>query len=162
MSVAVGSPAPSFSLLDSARQPVSLDGLRGKTVVLAFFPAAFTGVCEKELCSFRDSLAALNSLGGAVFGVSVDAPFANKAFADKNGLNFPLLSDYAREAVRAYDVAHDDFAGMPGYTAAKRSVFVIDPEGVVRYAWVAPNPGVEPNYDEVKAVVTQLGASAAS
>lgn len=162
MSVAVGSPAPSFSLFDNARQPVSLDGLRGKTVVLAFFPAAFTGVCEKELCTFRDSLAALNSLNAAVFGVSVDAPFANKAFADKNGLNFPLLSDYAREAVRAYGVAHDDFAGLPGYTAAKRSVFVIDPEGVVRYAWIAPNPGVEPSYDEVKAAVTEIGAGAAS
>lgn len=162
MSIAVGSPAPNFDLFDHARQRVSLDGQRGKAVVLAFFPAAFTGVCEKELCSFRDSLAALNALNATVLGVSVDAPFANKAFADKNGLNFPLLSDYAREAVRAYGVAHDDFAGMPGYTAAKRSVFVIDPAGVVRYAWVAPNPGVEPNYDEVKAAVQQLGAGAAS
>lgn len=162
MSVAVGSPAPNFDLFDNARQRVTLEGQRGKTVVLAFFPAAFTGVCEKELCSFRDSLAALNDLNATVLGVSVDAPFANKAFADKNGLNFPLLSDYAREAVRAYDVAHDDFAGMPGYTAAKRSVFVIDPEGVVRYAWVGPNPGVEPNYDEVKAAVAKIGASSAS
>jgi peroxiredoxin len=162
MSVAVGSPAPNFDLFDNARQRVTLEGQRGKTVVLAFFPAAFTGVCEKELCSFRDSLAALNDLNATVLGVSVDAPFANKAFADKNGLNFPLLSDYAREAVRAYGIAHDDFAGLPGYTAAKRSVFVIDPEGVVRYAWVGPNPGVEPNYDEVKAAVAKIGASAAS
>lgn len=162
MTVAVGSPAPNFDLFDNARQRVSLDAQRGKTVVLAFFPAAFTAVCEKELCSFRDSLTALNDLNAAVFGVSVDAPFANKAFADKNGLNFPLLSDYAREAVRAFGVAHDDFAGLPGYTAAKRSVFVIDPEGVVRYAWVAPNPGVEPNYDEVKAAVGKIGASSAS
>jgi len=162
MSVAVGSPAPNFDLFDNARQRVTLEGQRGKTVVLAFFPAAFTAVCEKELCSFRDSLTALNDLNATVFGVSVDAPFANKAFADKNGLNFPLLSDYGREAVRAYGVAHDDFAGLPGYTAAKRSVFVIDPEGVVRYAWVGPNPGVEPNYDEVKAAVAKLGAAAAS
>ena len=162
MSVAVGSPAPNFDLFDNARQRVSLAAQSGKTVVLAFFPAAFTAVCEKELCSFRDSLAALNGLNATVLGVSVDAPFANKAFADKNGLTFPLLSDYAREAVRAYGVAHDDFAGLPGYTAAKRSVFVIDPEGVVRYTWVAPNPGVEPNYDEVKAAVSQIGAASAS
>lgn len=162
MPVAVGTPAPSIALIDHNRQRVSLDEQRGKTVVLAFFPAAFTGVCEKELCTFRDSLAALNSLNATVFGVSVDAPFANKAFAEKNGLGFPLLSDYAREAVRAFDVAHEDFAGMPGYTAAKRSVFVIDPAGVVRYAWVAPNPGVEPNYDEVKAAVEQIGAGSAS
>lgn len=162
MSLEVGQPAPSFSLLDHARQLVTLDGQRGKTVVLAFYPAAFTGVCEKELCTFRDSLAALNSLNASVFGVSVDAPFANKAFAERNGLNFSLLSDYQREATRAYGVAHDDFAGMPGYTAAKRSVFVIDPNGTLRYAWIAPNPGVEPNYDEVKAAVAQIGASAAS
>ena len=162
MSLEVGSAAPSFSLIDNARQLVDSDALRGKTVVLAFYPAAFTGVCEKELCTFRDSIAALNSLNAAVFGVSVDAPFANKAFAERNGLNFPLLSDYKREAVRAFGVAHDDFAGMPGYTAAKRSVFVIDPAGTLRYAWVAPNPGVEPNYDEVKAAVAQIGASAAS
>lgn len=160
MTLQAGTAAPSFSLIDHNRQAVTLDGLKGKTVVLAFYPAAFTGVCEKELCTFRDSLAGLNSLNASVFGVSVDAPFANKAFAERNGLNFPLLSDYKREAVRAYGVGHDDFAGMAGYTAAKRSVFVIDGDGVVRYAWVAPNPGVEPNYDEVKAAVEQIGASA--
>jgi len=156
MTLQTGTAAPAFSLIDHNRQAVSLESLRGKTVVLAFYPAAFTGVCEKEMCSFRDSLAALNSLNAAVFGVSVDAPFANKAFAERNALNFALLSDYRREVVRAYGVAHDDFAGMPGYTAAKRSVFVIDGDGVVRYAWVAPNPGVEPNYDEVKAAVASL------
>lgn len=153
MSLQIGSPAPSFNLLDTNRQSVSLDGLQGQTVVVAFFPAAFTGVCEKELCTFRDSLAALNDVGATVVGISVDAPFANKAFAEKNGLNFPLLSDYKREAVRAFDVAHDDFANMPGYTAAKRSVFVVDARGRLHYAWVAPNPGTEPNYDEVKKAV---------
>ena len=101
-------------------------------------------------------------LGATVFGVSVDAPFANAAFASKNGLNFDILSDYARAAVRAYDVAHDDFAGMTGYTAAKRSVFVIDGEGTIRYRWVAPNPGVEPNYDEVKAAVASIGGGTAA
>jgi peroxiredoxin len=126
-------------------------------VVLAFFPAAFTGVCEKELCSFRDSLAALNELNATVLGISVDAPFSNAAFAERNQLNFPLLSDYTREAVKAYGVAHDDFAGMPGYTAAKRSVFVIDPSGALQYTWVGPNPGVEPNYDEVKQAVASIG-----
>ncbi|MFV8749768.1 redoxin domain-containing protein [Nannocystaceae bacterium ST9] len=153
---AIGSPAPDFSLLNNKREKVELASLRGKNVVLAFFPAAFTGVCEKELCTFRDAIAAFNDLDAAVFGVSVDAPFANAAFADKNGLNFPILSDYTRAATKAYDVAHDDFANMPGYTAAKRSVFVVDKQGTLRYAWVAPNPGVEPNYDEVKAAVAAL------
>ena len=156
----IGNAAPPFSLINTKREKVELSSLRGKNVVLAFYPAAFTGVCEKELCTFRDSLAAFNDLGATVFGISVDAPFSNGAFASKNGLTFELLSDYKREAVRALDVAHDDFAGMTGYTAAKRSVFVIDGEGVIRYRWVAPNPGVEPNYDEVKAAVQSLGSKA--
>jgi peroxiredoxin len=156
----IGDKAPDFNLPNHKRERVSLESLRGKTVVLAFFPAAFTGVCEKEMCSFRDSLAALNDLNATVLGVSVDAPFSNAAFAERNQLNFPLLSDYNREAVRAYGVAHDDFAGLPGYTAAKRSVFVIDPHGALQYTWVGPNPGVEPNYEEVKQAVASAGASA--
>lgn len=155
----IGDQAPDFNLPNHKRERVALSSLRGKTVVVAFFPAAFTGVCEKEMCSFRDSLTSLNDLNATVLGVSVDAPFSNAAFAERNQLNFPLLSDYNREAVKAFDIAHDDFAGMTGYTAAKRSVFVIDPEGKVVYAWVGPNPGVEPNYDEVKQAVTRVGAS---
>ena len=149
----VGHPAPNFTLFDNARQPVSLESFRGSKVVIAFFPAAFTGVCEKELCTFRDSLAELNGLNAKVLGISVDAPFANAAFAAKNGLNFPILSDYARAAVGAYGVVHENFAGMPGYTAAKRSVFVVDEKGNVTYEWVAPNPGVEPDYAAVKAAL---------
>lgn len=147
----VGAPAPSFSLLDNARQSVTLESLRGSKVVLAFFPAAFTGVCEKELCTFRDSLAAFNGLNAKVLGISVDAPFSNAAFATKNALTFPILSDYTRATVNAYGVAHADFAGMPGYVAAKRSVFVVDEKGTVIYEWVAPNPGVEPDYAAVQA-----------
>jgi len=153
----VSQKAPGFTLLDTARKPVSLSDYQGKTVVLVFFPAAFTGVCTKELCQFRDSLAAFNNVGASVLGICVDAPFSNAAFAEKNGLNFPILSDYDRQAVRAFHIAHDDFAGMAGYTAAKRSVFVIDGSGTIRYSWVAPNPGVEPSYDEVKAAVSALG-----
>ncbi len=156
----VGSKAPDFTLPNTKREAVHLESLRGSPVVLAFFPAAFTGVCEKELCTFRDALATFNDLHARVLGIAVDAPFSNAAFAEKNGLNFDILSDYARAAVTAYDVAHDDFAGMSGYTAAKRSVFVIDGEGVIRYRWVAPNPGVEPDYAEVKAAVAKLGSKA--
>lgn len=152
----IGSDAPDFTLPDHKREAVTLSEQRGKNVVLAFFPAAFTGVCEKELCTFRDSIAAFNDLDAAVYGIAVDAPFSNAAFAERNNLNFPILSDYARAAVRAYDIAHDDFAGMTGYTAAKRSVFVVDKQGKLQYAWVADNPGQEPNYDEVKAAVEKL------
>ena len=154
--VEMGQKAPDFTLVDHKRERVSLAGLAGKKVVLAFFPAAFTGVCEKELCTFRDSMANLNTLNASVFGISVDAPFANAAFAEKNNLNFKLLSDYDRKVVRAFGVAHDDFGGMPGYTAAKRSVFVLDASGTVRYKWIAPEPKVEPNYEEVKAALAQI------
>lgn len=147
----LGKPAPDFTLPSDKRVAVTLSSFHGKKVILAFYPAAFTGVCSKEVCAFRDALADLNEANATVLGISVDAPFSNAAFAEKNGLNFPLLSDYARNTVRAYGVVHEDFAGMPGYIAAKRSVFVISEKGTVTYEWVAPNPGVEPNYEEVVA-----------
>jgi peroxiredoxin len=153
----IGSDAPDFTLPNTKREAVTLSGLRGKNVVLAFYPAAFTGVCEKELCSFRDALAAFNDLDATVLGISVDAPFSNGAFADRNSINFPILSDYTRAAVSAYGVAHDDFAGMAGYTAAKRSVFVVDKQGKLRWSWIADNPGQEPNYEAVQAAVKALG-----
>ncbi|MFO0553786.1 MAG: peroxiredoxin [Polyangiaceae bacterium] len=152
--IQVGDTAAEFTLFSHKREKTSLSSLKGKKVVLAFFPAAFTSVCEKELCTFRDSLAALNGMNATVLGISVDAPFSNAAFVEKNKLEFPVLSDYTRETVRAYGIALDDFAGMPGYTASKRAVFVVDTTGKVAYAWVGPNPGVEPNYDEVKAAVS--------
>ena len=145
--------APDFSMFDHERNRVSLADLRGTKVVLAFYPAAFTGVCEKEMCTFQSSLTALNDANAKVFGVSVDAPFANAAFAAQNGIAFGLLSDYDRSAVSAYGIAHDDFAGMPGYTVAKRSVFVIDENGQLTFKWVADNPGQEPDYAAVLAAV---------
>jgi len=149
----IGNAAPNFNLFDTARDQVSLEGLRGKKVVLAFFPAAFTGVCEKELCTFESGLSGFEALNAVVLGISVDAPFSNAAFAAKTGASFPLLSDYDRSTVEAYGVALNDFAGMPGYTASQRAVFVVSEDGTVSYEWIAPNPGVEPNYDEVRAAL---------
>ena len=151
--VALNTEAPDFSLFDTDRNAVSLEGLRGQQVVLAFFPAAFTGVCKKELCTFQGALSGFSALNAVVLGVSVDAPFANAAFRSANQITFPILSDYTREVVEAYGVALHDFAGMPGYTASQRAVFVVDAAGVISYAWVAPNPGVEPDYDAVKAAL---------
>lgn len=151
--IAIGSKAPEFNLFNQKRERVSLEAQRGKKVVIAFFPAAFTSVCEKELCTFRDSLTALSEINATVLAVSVDAPFANAAFAQKNSLTFDVLSDYARDATRAYGVAIDNFAGMPGYTASNRAVFVVNTDGKITYAWVGPNPGVEPDYEEVKRAV---------
>ena len=128
----------------------------GKKIVLAFFPGAFTSVCTKEMCTFRDSIQALNSLNAQVVGISVNDPFTNKAFAEANKLQFPILSDYTRETVRKYNVFHDNFAGLAGYTAAKRSVFVLDDDGIVRYRWVSDEPGKQPDYDAIKKVLAEI------
>jgi len=155
MTVSVGTPAPDFTLFSGPGETVTLSELRGKKVVLAFFPAAFTGVCKKELCTFQDSLAQLNDVNATVLGISVDNLFSNQAFKNQNGIEFPILSDFAREATLGYGVGLENFVGMPGYTVAQRAVFVVDTNGNVSYAWVAPNPGVEPDYDEVqKAVIS--------
>ena len=156
MAAEVGQQAPDFELFDANKQPTKLSDSKGKNVVLAFYPGAFTGTCTTEMCTFRDRFDSFNSLNAQVFGISVDVIFSQKAFSDANNLNFPLLSDYNRETVNAYGVALPNFAGMEGYTASQRAVFVIDKDGVIRYKWVGENPGVEPDYDEVQRQVDQL------
>ena len=151
--VEVGDDAPDFRLVNTQNDWVTGTEHRGQRVVLAFFPAAFTGVCTTELCTFQDSLAKLNEANATIYGISVDARFSNAAFAAANGLEFEVLSDYTRETVRAYDLALDDFAGMPGYTASHRAVFIVDENGDVMYKWVGENPGIEPDYDEVLAAL---------
>ena len=146
----VGDMAPDFTLTAQDKSKVTLGDLRGERVILAFYPAAFTGVCTTEMCTFSEGMASLGDSGVKVFGISVDAPFSNGAFAEKNGIAFPLLSDVHREAVNAYGVALGDFV-IPGYTVAQRSVFVVEADGTIGYAWIAENPGIEPNYDEVMA-----------
>ena len=120
-------------------------------IVLAFFPGAFTSVCEEELCSFRDQLAEFEELDAEVFGVSVDTPFSQNAFRDANDLNFPLLSDFDKEVIESYGVVLDELAGLHGL--AKRSVFVVDDDGTISYAWVSDDPGVLPDLDEVREAV---------
>lgn len=149
----VGTTAPTFTLFNHKKEPVSLADLRGRKVVLAFFPAAFTGVCEKELCTLRDQFANFDTAKAQVLGISVDMPFSNNAFAAKTGATFPLLSDVHREVTRAYGVSWPNFAGIAGLEVANRAVFVVDEAGQVVYQWVAPNPGVEPDYAAVNAVV---------
>ena len=156
MAAEVGQNAPDFTLFDSAKQPTKLSDSKGKNVVLAFYPGAFTGVCTTEMCTFRDRFDSLNSMNAQVLGVSVDGIFAQKAFSDANNLNFPLLSDFNRKTVEAYGVALPNFSGMEGYTASERAVFVIDKNGVIRFKWVGENPGVEPDYDEVQRQVDAL------
>jgi glutaredoxin-dependent peroxiredoxin len=147
--VDVGQKAPDVELVDTDKKQVKISDYRGKPTVLLFYPGAFTGVCTKEMCSFRDSLAKYNQLGVNVVGISVDGPFSNKGFKDANGINFPLLSDYGREAVKAYGVTLENFAGLKGYTASRRAVFVLDKDQNVRFKWIGENPGIEPEYNTV-------------
>ena len=154
--VKIGDAAPKFSLVDMDRETRSLSDFRGMSVVMAFYPGAFTSACKKEMCTLRDSIASLDKLDTQVLGVSVNDPFSNKAFHEMNMLNFPLLCDYNREVVELYGVAMPDFAGLNGYMAAKRSVFIVDKEGIVRYTWVSENPGVEPDYEEIERELQKL------
>lgn len=156
MPINVGDPAPTFALFDTGRQRRRLEDFESSNLVLAFFPGAFTSVCTKELCTFQESLARLGKLNAQVVAISVDAPAANKAFAAAHGVEFPILSDYARSAVHSYDVVHEDFAGLPGYVAAKRSVFVLDRSRRVRFHWVADHPGLEPPYEEIDRILGSM------
>jgi len=154
MAVDVGAKAPDFTLTNQDRQPVKLSEQQGHPVVLAFFPAAFSGVCTKELCRFRDAMARLNSARAQVYGISVDTFFALKAFQDAQGYNFPLLSDFNKQTIRDYGVLNEDMVGLKGI--AKRAVFVIDKDGVVRYREVLDDARNEPNYEAVFAALASL------
>ena len=147
MSVDVGSKAPDFTLMNQERQPVTLSQLKGQPVVLAFFPGAFSSVCEKELCTFRDSMGLLDKAHARVFGISTDTFFALKAFQAAQQLNFELLSDYNKEVIREFGVFNEDMIGLKGI--AKRAVFVLDKDGVVRHREVLDDARNEPNYQRV-------------
>src|SRR5471030_2175326 len=156
MSADVGSKAPEFTLTNQDREAVTLSGLEGKPVVLAFFPAAFSGVCTKELCTFRDSMARLGQANAQVFGISVDTFFTLKAFQDQQKLTFPLLSDFNKTAIRDYGVFNEDMIGLKGI--AKRAVFVIDKDGVVRHREVLEDARNEPDYDKVFSALAALAS----
>jgi peroxiredoxin len=156
MSLQIGQEAPDFTLKNTDMQDVTLSSLRGeKNVVLLFVPLAFTGVCTNELCSVRDNLNNYTSLNAEVFGISVDSPFAQKQWKEKEQLNFILLSDFNREVVKAYDVQYDRLLSFQG--VAKRSAFVIDKEGKVRYAEVLEEARNLPNFDNIRETLQSLG-----
>jgi peroxiredoxin len=148
--VELNSKAPDFKLIDSNLKQKTLADYKGNKTVLLFFPGAFTSVCTKEMCTFRDSMSKFNNLKAKVVGISVDQPFSLAQFAKENNLNFDLLSDATREVSKKYDSLHHDFVNVPGLTASKRSVFILDQNGIVKYKWISENPGVEPNYAEIE------------
>jgi peroxiredoxin len=152
--IGTGAKAPDFTLMNQDREAVTLSAQRGRPVVLAFFPAAFSSVCSKELCTFRDSLARLNQAKAQVFGISVDTFFALKAFQTDQKLTFPLLCDFNKQTIRDYGVFNEDMIGLKGI--AKRAVFVIDKDGIVRHREVLDDARNEPDYEQVFTVVASL------
>jgi glutaredoxin-dependent peroxiredoxin len=154
--IKIGDKAPNFVLSDIDMKNRSLEEFKGQKVVLAFFVGAFTSICTKEMCAFRDSMSRLIDLKAQVIGISVNDPFSNKGFAEKNRLQFPILSDYNRETIRAYGIESLDFSGLKGYSVAKRSIFILDKQGIVRYAWISEDPTVEPNYEKLERVLEKI------
>ena len=146
----IGDKAPDFELVDTELKMRKLEEFKGKKVILSFFVAASSPVCTTEMCSFRDSWDEISKLGAQVVAISNDGPFANKAFAEKHNLNFPILGDYKSKTIRDYDVLMPHLLHVKDYDAAKRSIFIINEDGTVGYKWVSDDPLVEPNYEEIK------------
>lgn len=150
MELNIGDKAPNFELPDTELKMRTMDEFKGKKIVLSFFVAASSPVCENELCTFRDSWEDFSKLNAQVIAISNDGPFANKAFAEKHNLKFPVLGDYNSKTIRDYGVLMKDLLHIKDYNAAKRSVFVILEDGKIGYKWVSDDPLKEPNYEEIK------------
>lgn len=156
MAITVGQAAPDFTLFDNENTPVTLSGLKGKNVLLLFFPKAFTSVCTKELCSVRDNMSRYHSVNALVFGISVDSVNDLARYKEENHYNFQLLSDHNKAVSVSYDsIYYDQVLNTP--TVSKRSAFVIDSEGVVRYAEVLEDGHQIPDFDKINAALDSLG-----
>lgn len=155
MSLAIGTPAPAFSLYDTEKKLTSLADFKGKKVLILFFPMAFTSVCTAELCSMRDNLALYNGLNAEILGISVDSPFTLKKFKEENGLNFSLLSDFNKEVSPAYGAFYETFAlDLKG--VSKRAAFVVDGNGIIQYAEVKESAGDLPDFEKIKEVLAKI------
>lgn len=156
MPVTTGQTAPDFALYDNNKQKTVLSEQRGKNVVLLFFPLAFTSVCTAELCHIRDNISFYNNTDATVFGISVDSPQTLNKFREEQHLNFALLSDFNKEASKAYDVLYASFGPMDMHGVSKRAAFVIDKEGMIRYAEVCASPGDQPDYQAIQDTLAGL------
>ncbi len=142
----VGEKAPEFSLYDTDLNLVFLKEFRGKKVVLAFYPGAFSTVCRREMCTLSEKVMEFDRLNAQILGISVDGPFANRAFKMQNGISFPLLCDFNREVTEKYGILLRNFYAIHGYSVANRAVFIVDKEGILAYVWKAKDVGEEPDY----------------
>ena len=154
MTLQVGDKAPKFTLPDASREDVSLPMEPAQNVVLLFVPLAFSSVCTAELCDVSQGLGAYENLDARIIAISVDSPFALKNWAEQEGITLTLLSDFNKEVSAAYGAQYEDFIGLKG--VAKRSAFVIDKEGVIRFASVSDDPTVLPDFEAIQACLQAL------
>jgi len=155
MKIEIGQPAPDFTLYNTEKKQVSLAEQKGSNVLLLFFPLAFTDVCTKELCAVRDNISTYNTLNAKVFGISVDALHTLAKYKEDQNLNFTLLSDFNKDVSRLYETIYEMFGyNMKG--VSKRSAFVIDKGGIVRYAEVLDNAGEVPDFVKIKNTLETL------
>ena len=156
MHIEAGQTAPDFTLFDTEKNKVSLADQKGGNVLLLFFPLAFTSTCTKELCSVRDNIGMYNNVNAKVFGISVDSLFTLGKYKAEQNLNFPLLSDFNKDAAKAFGVLYETFPSFEMQGVSKRAAFVIDKEGVVRYAEVCPAPSDLPDFAAIRQTLEGL------
>jgi peroxiredoxin len=157
MALQIGQSAPDFSLYDSDKNKVSLSDFKGQsTVLLLFFPQAFTGVCTAELCGVRDDIARYNNSNVKVLGISVDSVFTLDKFKKEQGYNFPLLSDFNKDVSTAYDALYESFTDMNMKGVSKRAAFLIDKQGVIQYAEVLEKASDVPNFELIQNKIAEL------
>jgi len=155
MNINIGQPAPDFTLYDSIKNKITLSDMKGQNVLLLFFPLAFTSTCTAELCSVRDNISFYNNVNAKVFGISVDSLHTLAKFKSEQSLNFSLLSDFNKEASSLYGSLYEMFNyNMKG--VSKRSAFVIDKDGIVRYAEVPENASEQPNFKNITLLLEGL------
>jgi peroxiredoxin len=155
MAISAGDQAPAFALYNTEKQKISLGDQKGKNVLLLFFPLAFSSTCTAELCGVRDNIAVYNSANAVVFGISVDSHYSLRKFREEQHLNFDLLSDFNKEVSRQYEALYETF-GMEMRGVSKRAAFVIDKEGIVRYAEVLENAGKVPDFGKINETLKNL------
>jgi peroxiredoxin len=155
MAIEIGQSAPEFSLFDTDKNKVSLSSFRGKNVLILFFPQAFTGVCTKELCAIRDDISRYNNANAEVLGISVDSVFTLGKFKEEQKYNFPLLSDFNKEVSALFGTIYTDWIlEMKG--VSKRSAFIVDKAGIIKYAEVMESAGDLPNFEAINQTLEQL------
>ncbi len=155
MAINVGDKAPQFNLYNSDKQQVSLESLRGKNVLIHFYPLAFTGTCTLQLCNARDNMEVYTKLNCTVLGISIDTPHSLKVFKEQQGLTFDLLSDFNKTAIKDYDMVIENFA-LDMHGVSKRGAFIVDKDGIIRYAEVCPTVSDQPDYNAIKTTLEGL------